>query len=161
MVSPVITPSSTRQLSGLPSQPVKVLPSKSERKPCSSAAGRDPGQHADGQEANCAEPIPCRWLFHNHLLHPMKGLRGVLVEFLEVRLSFSGTRQKVNRPAAVARQLFLAAAGTVILSAAKNLAGTGTSAQIFRCAQNDWPCQDFLPRPRRFPTGRNRVQLGV
>ena len=34
-----------------------------------------------------------------------------------------------------------------LLSVAKNLARTGTSAEILHCAQNDWPCQDFLPRP--------------
>ena len=38
------------------------------------------------------------------------------------------------------------AGGPAILSAAKNLARTGTSAKILRCAQNDPPCQDFSAR---------------
>ena len=47
-------------------------------------------------------------------------------------------------------QFFLvAAAGAVILSVAKNLARTGTSTEILRCAQNDRPCQDFLLRPTK------------
>ena len=38
-------------------------------------------------------------------------------------------------------------ASALILSAAKNLARTGTPAKILACAQNDWPSQDFRHAP--------------